>query len=342
MKRTRLILRRSALALLALALVAGGATVAGLVVWRHGKLAKLEARGRLAQTPRGPVEYAMQGDGPVVLVLHGGFGGFDQGMMFLPGLAESGCRVIAVSRPGYLRTPLSTGRTIEEQADAMAALLDTLGVRVAVVAGISAGGPVALQFALRHPERIRALILACAITRRTAPEIPGWSSPARWGLYCGLLADLGCWQGERAVRRAPRQALGFALRRFSLAAVEQRARLADAVLADPAQRIIFEQLAESTTPLSARLAGLRNDYSQLTTLGDIPFERIQVPALLIHGTADRAVPYDHAQLAAARLPHATLCRLEGADHLLLLGPQRGEIQRAVTGFLRAQVASKQE
>lgn len=332
----RRILLRSALVLLVLALLVTGAAVAGLAVWRQGKLAKLEARSQLAQTHKGLVEYAAQGNGPAVLVLHGGFGGFDQGLIYLPGLAESGCRVIAPSRPGYLRTPLATGRTNEEQADAMAALLDTLGVRRAVVAGISAGGPVALQFALRHPERTGALILACAITRRTAPELPGWSSPARWGLYCGPLADLGSWQGGRAVHQATRQALGFALRRFSLAPLEQRAQFADAVLADPAQRVVFEQLAESTMPLSARLAGLRNDYQQLTTLGEIPFEQIRVPTLIVHGTVDRAVPFDHAELAAARLPKATLCRLEGADHLLLLGPQREEIRRAVGAFLSVQ------
>jgi len=88
-----------------------------------------EAQSVVAQTRAGPVEYASRGGGPVVLVLHGGFGGFDQGHLFIPGLAEAGFSVIAPSRPGYLRTPLSTGETNEEQADAMAALLDTLGVR---------------------------------------------------------------------------------------------------------------------------------------------------------------------------------------------------------------------
>lgn len=332
--RFRPLLIRAALGLCAAALLALAAGAAALSAWARGKLGALAARSQVAQTRAGPVEYASLGQGPAVLVLHGGFGGFDQGLVFLPGLAEAGFRVIAPSRPGYLRTPLATGASDEEQADAMAALLDALGERRAAVAGISAGGPVALQFALRHPERTAALVLVCAITRRTAPELPGWCSPARWGLYCGPLADLGSWRSARAVGEAPRQAVGFALRACSLAPRAQRLRLVDGVLADPAQLARFRSLADSLTPMSARLPGLRNDYSRLTALGDLPFERVRSPTLLVHGTLDRAVPADQARFAAARLPQASLCLLEGADHLLMLGPRRAEAARAVADFLR--------
>ena len=48
------------------------------------------------------------------------------------------------------------------------------------------------------------------------------------------------------------------------------------------------------------------------------YDRIAVPTLVVHGTADKAVGIDHAEQAAARIPGATFCRLEGADHLLML------------------------
>jgi pimeloyl-ACP methyl ester carboxylesterase len=340
MKHLRAILFRAALALLALALLIGAATAAGLAVWRRGKLDALEAQSVVAQTRAGPVEYASRGGGPVVLVLHGGFGGFDQGLLFIPGLAEAGFRVIAPSRPGYLRTPLSTGETNEEQADAMAALLDTLGVRRAAVVGISAGGPVALQFALRHPERTTALVLACAITMKTAPIIqPDRSSLTRWGLHSRVLADLGSWRGDQIARESPRQALAFAFRACSLAPHKQRIRLVDGVLADPEQFASFRQLMDSLTPLSARLPGLRNDYRRITELADLPFEHVRAPTLIIHGTLDKAVTVDHARLAAARIPDAAFCQLEGADHLLMLGPHRDEVTRTVAGFLRKQLTA---
>ena len=335
MKRLRTIVLRSALGLLALALLAAASGACCLAAWRHGKLAALEAQSAVAQTRAGPVEYASRGDGPAVLVLHGGFGGFDQGQMFLPGLTESGFRVIAPSRPGYLRTPLATGETNEEQADAMAALLDTLGIRRAAVVGISAGGPVALQFALRHPDRTAALVLACAITMKTAPIIqPDRNWLTRWGLHSRALADLGSWRGEQMARESPRQAVAFALHACSLAPRAQRVRLVDGVLADPEQFASFRQLMDSLIPLSARLPGLRNDYRRITQLADLPFEHVRAPTLIIHGTLDKAVTVEHARLAAARIPNAAFCELRGADHLLMFGPHRNEVKKTVADFLR--------
>jgi hypothetical protein len=65
-----------------------------------------EARARvatgssLAHTSCGPIEYAVTGDGPPVLVVHGAGGGFDQGLDFGAPLAKLGLRIIAMSRSG--------------------------------------------------------------------------------------------------------------------------------------------------------------------------------------------------------------------------------------------------
>lgn len=60
----------------------------------------------LIETRCGEIEYAEAGSGPPVLVVHGAGGGYDQGMDFGRALARNGFRVIAMSRFGYLRTPL--------------------------------------------------------------------------------------------------------------------------------------------------------------------------------------------------------------------------------------------
>ncbi len=66
---------------------------------------------------------------------------------------------IAVSRFGYLRSDLPADASTAAQADALAGLLDALGIdRVAILA-MSGGVPPALQFAARHPDRTRALVL---------------------------------------------------------------------------------------------------------------------------------------------------------------------------------------
>ncbi|MDY6796419.1 MAG: hypothetical protein SWK76_14260 [Actinomycetota bacterium] len=77
---------------------------------------------------------------PQVLSVHGVPGGYDQAIMLGRPFTKNGFATICPSRPGYLRTPLSTGRTIEEQADAMAALLDYLELEKVGVVCCSAGG----------------------------------------------------------------------------------------------------------------------------------------------------------------------------------------------------------
>lgn len=59
---------------------------------------------------------------------------------------------------------MENGRTFAEQADSLAALLDTLGIDKVVVLGGSGGGPTAIQFAARHPQRTIALLTECAVT----------------------------------------------------------------------------------------------------------------------------------------------------------------------------------
>lgn len=96
------------------------------------------------QTPLGAVEYGEFGEGPVVLALHGAMGGFDQSAILARTILSGQHRVIAVSRPGYLATPLSSGETPEAQADLLAALLDALAIERASVIAISGGDIVAV------------------------------------------------------------------------------------------------------------------------------------------------------------------------------------------------------
>ncbi len=72
---------------------------------------------------------------------------------------------IIPSRSGYLRTPLDAGMTPAAAADAMAALLDELGIEKTTVLGWSGGGPTAIELAQRHPEHVKGLILLSARIR---------------------------------------------------------------------------------------------------------------------------------------------------------------------------------
>src|SRR5262245_41477186 len=106
---------------LAVALVVGGFA---FTAWRADALRKLEAGSRIASTARGEIEYAVVGEGTPSLYIHGTPGGYDQGLAGRKAYPElyATAKTISVSRPGYLRTPLSSGETFEQQADLFAAL----------------------------------------------------------------------------------------------------------------------------------------------------------------------------------------------------------------------------
>ncbi len=92
--------------------------------------ARVSSGSQIAQTACVPIEYAVVGEGAPVLVVHGAGGGFDQGLDFGLPLTRQGFRVIAMSRFGYLRTPLPDEAAPVAQAEAHACLLArSTGVR---------------------------------------------------------------------------------------------------------------------------------------------------------------------------------------------------------------------
>jgi len=105
--------------------------------------------------------YEIHGSGGVpVVLLHGAY--MHTGMMefLLSGLANTR-QVIAVDLQGHGRTAdIDRPITYEQMANDVAALMERLDVSQADIAGYSMGGSVALQVAMRHPERVRKLVVA--------------------------------------------------------------------------------------------------------------------------------------------------------------------------------------
>ena len=116
----------------------------------------------VAKTAKGPMEYRLEGIGPTVMVLNGGHCSRESRLSH-ERLTEHGYAVLTPSRPGYDSTPSEVGRTAQEAADALDALLDTLQIPIVDVIGISAAGPTALAFAQRHPIERAKLILESAM-----------------------------------------------------------------------------------------------------------------------------------------------------------------------------------
>src|SRR5579883_2300415 len=295
--------------------------------WKQRRLAALRAASQLIQTARGPIEYAVTGEGAPLLVIHGGMGGYDQGLalgaLVNKYAASAGFQVIAPSRPGYLRTPADVGLTPEEQADALAVLLDHLDIpQVSVLAG-SYGGPVAVQFALRHPQRLRALVLLAAIVRRcrVGQQWP-LSERALLSRPGALLTDFLHWLMYLRARSQPTVLIRFFMRRMTVPSVtdtEIEQRIAQ-LSQYPEQIQTLQHQFCSMTPMSVQMIGCLNDEKQIACIPDYPLEEIQTPTLLAHGREDCVgLGIAGAEWAAGKMPRARLLPVEQCGHFLLAG-----------------------
>jgi pimeloyl-ACP methyl ester carboxylesterase len=272
------------------------------------------ARARLAAVDRtvimtefGPVEYAERGSGEPLLVLHGILGGCDAGLVSAGGLFGGGLfssrRLIAVSRFGYLGSSLPPGARPADQADAYAALLDALRIDRTGVLAISAGTTSALQFARRHPDRIKHLVVMSG-------TLPGFRTTARQAQLIRLIrSDLPMW----------------ALQTFAWPLAVRLAGVPKGYPLTTDDERVVAGVIGTTFPAGPRAKGATFDY--FTAIPDVSgydLEAIKVPTLIIHSKDDPLTPYDTARRAASRIPGARLVSAEQGGHL-------GLGQQEVTG-----------
>jgi pimeloyl-ACP methyl ester carboxylesterase len=263
-------------------------------------------RGCSAETPRtvstasGPVEYAERGQGEPVLAVHGTLGGWDQGLVAGEYLRVNGFRIIAPSRPGYLGTPLSTGRTFAQQGDALAALLDVLEIDRIIVFALSGGGPAGYELAARHADRVAKLVQVEGVC------IPGPlpAAAARLAARDGI-AKAQIW----LLTHAPRQTL-TAL--FRLAGSDTKAVAADraAMLAAiPGRTATLEATLRASLGSARRRQGMKNDFTPFTPA---PLDRVTCPTLIVHARSDKSVPPASAEYAHAHITGSELYWMDGS------------------------------
>jgi len=275
----------------------------------------------MVDTRCGPIEVQQAGDGIPLLMIHGSGGGHDQGMAWALPLVQQGVRVIAMSRFGYLRTPRPADASPEAQADAHICLLDALGIPKAVVMGVSAGGPSAMQTAIRHPDRVSALVLVVPIAYKpgtvvdSAPRV----SDQKDAMLLRLLgSDFLFWVGLHVGRdQVIRHVLATPPAQVAAASADERARVND--------------LAERILPVSLRAAGLRDDTRLGKRLGPYPLEAIRVPTLVASARDDGFGTYAAAQYTASHIEGAKFLGFEEGGHLLV--GNEATVQSAIVDLL---------
>ncbi|MFL6074564.1 MAG: alpha/beta fold hydrolase [Mycobacteriales bacterium] len=228
------------------------------------------------------------GDGAPVLLVHGH--PFDRSMWRpqVAPLAAAGCRVITPDLRGYGSSPLPRGPVRwTDYARDLAALLDHLGLDGAVLAGLSMGGQIVMEFHRLYPERVRGLVLAST----SAPADTADGIAHRHATAERLLAEgMAGYAGEVLPRMVAPATL--------------------ATRPDVAEHVRAMMLA---APPAGAAAALRARASRPDYVPMLP--RIAVPALVVVGREDDFTPVADAELLADRIPAATLVIIDGAAHL---------------------------
>jgi pimeloyl-ACP methyl ester carboxylesterase len=295
-----------------LAAVGGARAVRGYREQMREIKRRLDAGSTVADTAFGPIEYATVGEGPPVLVAHGIGGGYDQGLLVTHLTRDVPFKTISISRFGYLRTPLARYKTPIEQADAYAALLDKLGIDKVAMVGVSAGGTSAVHFALRHPDRCWALVSVAGVTQGFDPNL----SHSQKAFVALVNRDLGLW-------------LLTSLAEGRLYSVYNITPSLRESLADQPEKLQVIRSILFSFPMNHRRIGFENDLANFPRIQRLPVERITVPTLAVHGTADTVVPLEHSRFLADNVPGARLLSLKGAGHLGIVTHK----EQALTGAM---------
>jgi pimeloyl-ACP methyl ester carboxylesterase/DNA-binding CsgD family transcriptional regulator len=191
-------------------------------------------------------------------------------------------RVIRYDKRGTgLSDPVAAVPTLRQRVDDLGAVLDAADSARAVVLGYSEGGPTAIGFAVRVPERVHGLILYGAASRAPPPEIAGQ-----------YLDAVGRWGQGASVELLTPSLLPSSTQRETAAALERAA-------ASPAMAAALVE------------AVIRTDVRPL-------LPKVAVPTMVIHRQGD-PIKVEEGRYLAGHIPGAEYVELAGADHLPWVG-----------------------
>ncbi|HWN34975.1 MAG TPA: alpha/beta fold hydrolase [Pseudonocardia sp.] len=255
--------------------------------------------------------------GTAVVLLHGGGPGASAWSNFgrnLPVFAET-LRTVAPDQPGFGRSgaPLPGGHYFAHSADALAGLLDTLGIERAHLVGNSLGGGTAVRFALRHPDRAGRLVLMA----------PG-----------GLSMNVFAPEPTEGIKRL----YGFAAppgpSREKLAAFLRTLVFDPTLVTD---ELVEERFAAASDPAALAAMGVMGGMFAADPEGGMLWReahRLRQRVLLVWGREDRVIPLDGALVALKLIKRAQLHVFGGCGHWAQL-ERFDEFNSLVVDFLGA-------
>lgn len=251
------------------------------------------------------IYFEISGDGPPVLLIYGLAGRGDGYRHQIPALSEH-FRVITFDNRGVGETDQPEEPwTIADMADDAVGLLDALGIERAHVFGVSMGGMIAQELALRHPGRVKKLALGC-----THSGIINCTPSPKW--VTEIFKTLAGKSREQAVR----ESVPF---NFSPWTQEHR-------------RELIDEEIERMIPNGQRAHAYENQVKAI--YGFDAFDRLNqldVPTLVLTGKDDALIPPENSRVLAERVPGARLIEFDRAGHLFFI-EQADQVNRALIEF----------
>ena len=265
--------------------------------------------------------YEVHGDGEPLLCIMG-LGGNLHFWEFQIAALAAHHRVIAFDNRGAGRSDKPPGPyTIPILADDAIAVLDAVGVPRAHVLGISMGGMIAQDLALRYPDRVGALVLACTFAR---PDERTRNIAESGAAQVGTPSPLAMMRNGGGFDLSSvdvKQLFKFMMSMVLSPEFMQREKEWLRTLLERAQSYGF-----SIEAFLAQVAAVMN-HDAAERLKDL-----KAPTLVMTGTADVLVPPHHSDELAQLIPGATLLKIEGGTHGFNV-ERRDEFNAAVLEFV---------
>ena len=237
------------------------------------------------------IRYWVEGSGQNLLLVHG-LACSIEFWRYNVGPLAGGCRVYAMDLPGCGRSDKQvTEFSLAYGASFLRGFMDALGIGRATLVGHSLGGALCAQFAVQFPERTRALILV---------DSAGFGRELHWFLRLWSLPLLGDLV-FRAVQRA------FPALKSS--------SISDEWVQGAAKMLRMPGVREAALRIARTGASLRGQREELFHDLHASLGSLSLPALIVWGDCDPAVPVSHADRAKSLIPSSTVRIMHGRGHI---------------------------
>lgn len=237
--------------------------------------------------------YEVHGEGEPLLLIMGLSLNSKSWFRTVPALSEHYQVIIFDNRGVGLSGKPNTPYSIELMAEDARTVLDTVGVESAHVYGVSMGGMIAQKLAIKYPEKIRSLILGCTTSGGANHVQPG--------------ADVTIQMLSRGSTSSTPEEIAWATASilYSQSFIENHRDL----VAEDIQKRIEIPILPYAYVLQLQACLTHDTYDEI--------DQIKAPTLVIHGDADRLVPYENGVTLAEKISNSELLTISGAGHIFI-------------------------